>query len=134
LAGGKVWGNPHQDMNNGAVAEQTTPPRGLVLWKAEWDAEDRQFYARTRYQQEFQENEMRRDQTLLRLGLAPYKAAADELTWWGMLEWTTERAQGDTALKHEVTPLVRLFYKNALVEIGMSVSGRATFNYMFHYF
>jgi hypothetical protein len=134
LAGGNVWGWTHQDMNDSAAPPRTKSPRGLLQWKAEWDAEDRQFYARTRYQQEFQEDEVRRDQTLLRVGLAPYKAAADELTWWGMLEWTTDRAQGDHGPKHEVTPLVRLFYKNALVEFGMSVSGRTTFNYMFHYF
>jgi hypothetical protein len=133
LAGGQMWSTYRDGMTSHSTP-QSKRTHSLFHWSAEWDAEDREFYARTRYLQKFHSTGVRGEQTLLRLGLAPYKAAADELTWWGMLEWTTDRNNGDHTVTHEVTPLVRLFYKNALVEVGMSVSGRASFNYMFHYF
>jgi hypothetical protein len=106
----------------------------LYQWNAGWDGEDRQIYSVVHFSQTFDPQHERHDEAKFRLGLAPYKAKNDEPTFWGILEWAPEKYAHDKDWKHEVTPMVRYFYKNALIEIGSSLSGKFTFNYMFHFF
>jgi hypothetical protein len=65
-----------------------------------------------------------------RLGLAPYEAEFNEIATWLMVQ-----AQHHPSLvkDYSVTPLVRLFYKNFLVEAGVSFDGDGMFNFMFHF-
>lgn len=123
LALGQKW---NSDANQGTA--------NLGQWNAEWDAEDREYYARAMYSQIFEEKQKRKDKTLIRLGYAPYKASANEAAIWGMLEWKSNSTDRYQSSQHEVTPLIRYFYKNALFEVGSSLSGKFTFNYMFHFF
>ena len=129
-AAGKKW---FGKKNNLPVdVGQTTS--SLAQWSAEWDAEDREYYGRVKFVQRFEESRRRSDETLVRIGFAPYKAQADEPAIWGMLEWKSETVDTFQTARHQVTPLMRYFYKNALFEVGSSLSGKFAFNYMYHFF
>lgn len=64
-----------------------------------------------------------------RVGVAAYPAEFDELSSWLILD-----VQHNTRLKHSVTvtPVLRLFYKNVLSEIGSSFNGDWMLNFMIH--
>ena len=71
-------------------------------------------------------------QTMVRLGLAPYVVNFDGIHSWLILEWqelSFFKDQSDV----EVTPFVRVFYKNLLFEIGQSFDGATKFNYITHF-
>jgi len=132
LGAGRRWMKKNMSEKSNSQAEMSDP--SLYQWNAGWDGEDRQIYSVVNYSQTFDSKHGRHDEGKIRLGLAPYKAKNDEPTFWGILEWTPEKYAHDKNWKHEVTPLVRYFYKNALIEIGSSLNGKFTFNYMFHFF
>lgn len=106
----------------------------LYQWNAGWDGEDRQIYALTHFAQTYKANSLSETTGKIRLGFAPYKAQGDELTLWGIVEWKPKKSGSDKQWSHEVTPMMRMFYKNALFEIGSSLNGKVAFNYMFHFF
>ncbi len=126
---GKIWSKRLQNQES---AKQNTS--SVARWSTEWDAEDREYYGRIKYAQHFVENRRRNDETLVRFGFAPYKAKANEPAIWGILEWKSETENKFRTAQHEITPLMRYFYKNALFEIGSSLSGKFAFNYMYHFF
>lgn len=65
-----------------------------------------------------------------RAGIAPYLAEYGEIQSWLILEASkTVEAGGDV----EITPLVRVFYKNFLFEVGRSFSNDFKFNFMVHH-
>ena len=66
----------------------------------------------------------------LRAGFAPYLAEFNELNSWLILE-ANHMNKADRDL--EITPLIRLFYKNVLIETGSSFQGDLQFNFMVHY-
>lgn len=123
-AAGKKW-NSHsgKDSENPAI----------YMISTEWDAEDRMYYGRVRYNLNFESN--KRDSSILtRIGLAPYKATSEEPAIWGMVEWMAHPKHSTQEIEHDVTPLIRFFYRNALFEVGTSFNGKVAFNYMFHFF
>jgi hypothetical protein len=66
----------------------------------------------------------------LRAGFAPYLAEFNELNAWFILEANhMNKGMSDV----EITPLIRLFYKNILIESGSSFKGDVQFNFMVHY-
>lgn len=66
----------------------------------------------------------------LRAGFAPYLAEFNELNSWFILEANhMNKGMSD----FEITPLIRLFYKNILIESGSSFKGDLQFNFMVHY-
>jgi hypothetical protein len=107
---------------------------GVQSWSVEWDAEDRQYYAKARHEQFFKNEQLFTNETVARLGIAPYKAQADEPTLWTMVEWQVHSNAKLENPHHEVTPLIRYFYRNMLFEVGSSLTGKLKFNYMIHYF
>lgn len=129
-AAGKAWSNTNEE--NSAGHSRFAPT--IAQWSAEWDAEDREYYGRAKYAQQFETDKRRNDQVLVRVGFAPYKAQADEPAIWGMVEWTSKTDNKFKTSSHDVTPLMRYFYKNALFEVGSSLSGKFAFNYMYHFF
>ena len=66
----------------------------------------------------------------LRLGIAPYKAAYEELASWFIVSIQTN-AQLSRAFS--VTPMVRLFYKSVLAEVGSNIQGDWMLNTMIHF-
>lgn len=129
VGAGRIW---QSNSTNAETSKDAT--LGVYQWNASWDGEDRQIYSMVSFSKSYQSNSFHHEKGKVRLGFAPYKAQNDELTMWGILEWMPEKMAGQSHWKHEVTPLVRLFYKNALIEMGSSLNGKVTFNYMFHFF
>lgn len=65
-----------------------------------------------------------------RVGIAPYEAEFDELASWFMIQYQRHPALA----KHDVvTPMARFFYRNALIELGVSLDGDYMTNLMFHF-
>lgn len=65
-----------------------------------------------------------------RIGVAPYLANFEELNTWfiAQVEYTPELNDTWT-----VTPMIRLFYSNFLVEAGVSLEGKPFFAGIFHF-
>lgn len=62
-----------------------------------------------------------------RVGLAPFRADYNDLNVWAIAQF--EKTNGE---HWETTPLVRMFHKNILWELGASLNGNYQFNFMFH--
>ncbi|MBM3382878.1 MAG: hypothetical protein FJY29_10595 [Betaproteobacteria bacterium] len=139
LAGGMGWGaldgHTHGDQStqrNLALAKERSRHSRVQGWSVEADAEDRQYYGKARFKQMFKNEQAFSNQTVTRLGYAPYKAQADEPALWAMVEWSVQSDSKFNNQEHEITPLVRYFYRNMLFEVGSSLNGRLAFNYMIH--
>jgi hypothetical protein len=65
-----------------------------------------------------------------RVGFAPYLANYDDLNTWLMLQVDHHPAKDDTLV---ITPLVRFFYKTALVEAGYSSNHDVMFNWVLQF-
>ena len=64
-----------------------------------------------------------------RAGFAPYLADFEQLHSWFILQLERNSTlPGITT----VTPLIRLFYQNVLLEAGSSLEGEFNFNFMIH--
>ena len=70
--------------------------------------------------------------TMVRVGMAPYVAAFEDLHSWLILEWVRQDF-GDEFLLEDTTPLFEIFYRNVLFEIGQSFNGFTKFNYIVHF-
>ena len=66
----------------------------------------------------------------LRGGFAPYVASFEEINSWFILQ--LEKSNKSMS-EYTLTPLIRMFYKNVLVETGVSHKGEAQFNFMVHF-
>lgn len=89
------------------------------------DAENRRLYSYFRFNMYRSNVVANAYATRGRLGLAPYLGEYDELNAWLMLQYDYER---NTDRSHHLTPFVRFFYRNVLVEVGSSLKGRWMFN------
>ncbi len=69
-------------------------------------------------------------QSRLRAGFAPYLAGFEELNSWFILQFEKSNNSID---EFTVTPLIRLFYKNVLIETGVNQKGDSQFNFMVHF-
>jgi hypothetical protein len=96
----------------------------------EIDAEDRKYYASLKYESMSASLGEDIQQTVARVGIAPYEAEYNELASWFMLQ-----AQYHPKLSREfaLTPLARFFYKSSLLEAGSSFKGDWMLNLMFHF-
>jgi hypothetical protein len=69
-------------------------------------------------------------QSEVRLGIAPYKAGFEEIASWLIVSIQSNPQLSRT---FSITPMVRLFYKSFLVEVGASHQGDWMFNSMIHF-
>ena len=76
-------------------------------------------------------NDLNIYQTKLRAGFAPYLAEFNELNSWFILQLEHSNKASENGIK--VTPLIRTFYSNVLMEFGASQKGEAQFNFMVHF-
>ena len=86
------------------------------------DYETRQIYTLYNYQAYNGKNNLF-DNHMVRLGFAPYKAGFDDLNLWLIGEYNSS--------DNNLTPLVRMFYKNVLWEVGYNRDQEVLFNIMF---
>lgn len=66
----------------------------------------------------------------LRGGFAPYIASFEEINSWFILQL---EKSNKSMTEYTLTPLIRMFYKNVLIETGVSHKGEAQFNFMVHF-
>lgn len=104
---------------------------GLVSVDADW--ESRKYYIASQYTRLLRDNISTRsdvdyEMSKLRLGVAPYLAEFHELNTWFIVQFDK---QNDQSI--QTTQFIRLFYKNALIELGANLSGGWAFNYMIHF-
>lgn len=64
-----------------------------------------------------------------RAGFAPYLAEFEQLHSWLIMQAERSDYFGSET---SVTPLIRLFYQNVLIELGTSLKGEMNFNFMIH--
>lgn len=102
---------------------------GLAL-EADW--ESRKYYISFREDALLYHKDSRRNiyMTKVRAGFAPYLAEFDEMNAWFILQ-----ADRSTKGKEEfkLTPFIRIFYHNILMEFGASSKGDAQYNFMVHF-
>ena len=94
------------------------------------DIESRELYAAAKFQGNWVGIGPNIYQSEMRVGVAPYKADYEELA-----SWLVVSLQNNPQLSRafSVTPMVRLFYKTVLVEIGASAEGDWMLNTMIHF-
>lgn len=129
------WNHPNFQANlysyGGAGGNWANDKTGRTFFfGGEGDIEDRRFYFSTSYQG-FKLSEFR-DHYILRTrgGVAAYLAEYNEPAAWGIIQYEWHPGSD---VRHELTPLMRVFYKNALLEAGSSVKGDWLLNFMIHY-
>jgi hypothetical protein len=104
--------------------------RWMGSYSIEADAEDRRYYTSLQFS-EMRMSNFRNQQTYrARVGFAPYLADFDEWATWLIVEYDY---RPEAPQEHSVTPLIRLFYRNALIEAGSSVRGDWMLNMMIHF-
>jgi hypothetical protein len=117
---------------NGAFGAQVYEGRTsrVGIGTLEADIESRTLYASGKVQENWVGIGPNIFQSELRLGIAPYPADYEELASWLMVS-----IQNNPLLSRSfsVTPLVRLFYKNVLIELGSNIQGDWMFNTMIHF-
>ncbi|MCB0394120.1 MAG: hypothetical protein KDD25_06155, partial [Bdellovibrionales bacterium] len=98
----------------------------------QFDIEDRKYYFLAKYMEIRNSKEFEFQETNLRAGLAPYVAGFDSLHSWLILDWSHSGTR-EGQFRNEVTPTLRMFYRNVLFEIGQSFEGNTKFNFISHF-
>lgn len=101
---------------------------GLV----QFDMENREYYFLAKHLQVVNEEQVDLKQSIVRVGVAPYVADYEDIHSWLILEWQTLNFN-ETGTVHDLTPFLRIFYRNLLFEIGQSFDGISKFNYIAHF-
>lgn len=96
----------------------------------EADAESRRWYISGKFQTLFFKGNDRVYQSQLRMGVAPYLAQFNELSSWLIVSIQHEP---QLTRKWIITPMLRMFYKNVLWEMGSSFKGDWMLNTMVHF-
>jgi hypothetical protein len=101
-----------------------------VFYGGEADIEDRRFYF-SAASQALHLSEFRTQRALkVRAGISAYLAEYNEPAAWGIFQYEWKPGSD---VRHEFTPLMRVFYKNVLLEAGSSIKGDWLLNLMIHY-
>ena len=103
---------------------------GAGLAGFEADAEDRRLYASVKYEKMWDKTRTNFYHGSARLGAAPYAAEFNEIAAWFMVQYDYHP---QLSRKFELTPLVRLFYRSVLLEVGVSTQADWMLNFMFHF-
>lgn len=107
-----------------------TQSASVLSLDADW--ESRKYYVSFKHEATLDHRNSARNiyATKLRAGFAPYLAEFDELNGWFILQVdSSNKSKKDYML----TPLIRLFYKNILLEFGSSMKGDSQLNFMVHF-
>lgn len=103
---------------------------GAGLAGAETDAESRKYFGMIQYEKMWGDLGPDFYRLNARVGIAPYEAEFNEIASWLMVQYEYHPS---LTRDYAITPLVRLFYKNVLIEAGVSTVGDWMFNFMFHF-
>lgn len=119
-----ILGAGHSELND--------EPRFIGAATVQFDIEDRKYYFLIKHMQLQSEEGAELNESKVRLGIAPYVEGYDGIHSWLILEYQSWRYL-DSSRKEELTPLLRVFYRNLLFEIGQSFEGMTKFNYIAHF-
>lgn len=97
---------------------------------AKADIEDRRLYASLSFEKMWDRSRTNFYHGSARLGAAPYAAEFNEIAAWFMLQYDYHPL---LSKKFELTPLLRLFYRSVLLEVGVSTQADWMLNFMFHF-
>ena len=103
------FGGRHDSVHNDAVA---------VYGALEADYETRRMYTQLAAETLQSDSNVQFDRYRARAGVAPYKAAFDSLNTWLVVQLDVMPQMNDSV---RVTPMVRLFYNNFVLEVGASI-------------
>jgi hypothetical protein len=104
---------------------------GAGVLGLEADAEDRRFYGSAAFQSILPGKGPNVYQTTVRLGAAAYPAEFEELGTWFILQY---QDNPQLSLRQDVTPMIRLMYRNVLAETGVGLThGDWLLNFMVHF-
>lgn len=102
------------------------------LMAMQFDIEDRKYYFLTKASIIATNEGNHLKNHTVRLGIAPYVENFDGIHSWLILDFQETEFFADKKTT-ELTPTLRVFYKNLLFEIGQSFSGETKFNYISHF-
>ena len=102
------------------------------MYKLQFDIEDRKLYFLAKADRIIADNQEDYRALNIRLGIAPYVEGFTGIHSWLILDWTESKVIGENH-QTELTPTLRVFYRNLLFEIGQSFSGKTVFNYISHF-
>lgn len=127
----KSQGNLYFSLGHG-VEDIETSYKNTSSLSLEADWESRKYYVSFKESAYLSHSDSSRNiyLTKLRAGIAPYLADFNELNSWFIVELSTSNKSRED---FSITPLIRLFYKNVLLELGANHKGDAQFNYMVHF-
>lgn len=100
---------------------------GMGVFEADW--ESRRYYLDSEFQSLLGADSRWYNTGKIRAGIAPYLAEFNEINSWFIVQLESMPFVPDSPF---LTPVVRLFYRNVLVEIGADFQGNWLFNYMVH--
>ncbi len=128
------WNNPDSQANfyagGGYGAESfMSQTQGVAMANVAADWESRKYYLDAEFQSLIANDTREYNSAKFRAGFAPYLADFNELSTWFILQFETMPFVENNLF---LTPMIRLFYKNVLVEIGADFQGNFMFNYMIH--
>lgn len=98
----------------------------------QFDIEDRKYYFLAKYMQTQSEDEAEIKQATVRAGVAPYVGSFTDIHSWLIIEFQQNDVLGGE-VDNDITPYLRVFYRNVLFEIGHSFDGDMRFNYIAHF-
>ena len=133
----KRWNGPSYQGNLYAVlglghSQFSKESLGAGLSKIQFDIEDRDYYFLTSYSRIDTEEQRHFQDMMARIGLSPYVGKFDDIHTWLILEYRAQEVL-DEGIFEDLTPFLRIFYKNLLFEIGQSFKGNTRFNYIIHF-
>lgn len=106
---------------------------GIGLGQIDMDWESRKYYVAAQYTHFFRADSdaISRDDIKVgkaRAGFAPYLAEYNDLNTWFIVQFKKQNEENI-----ETTQLVRLFYRNVLLELGATLGGGGVLNFMAHF-
>jgi hypothetical protein len=114
------------------MSDLSQESRPLGMGSVQFDIEDRKYYFLAKYSRLASEASEELTQITLRAGVAPYVANFNDIHSWIIIEWQSNLFLGQD-LDVDITPYLRVFYKNVLFEIGHSLDGHMRFNFISHF-
>lgn len=102
------------------------------MFALQFDIEDRDYYFFVRSQSVDNGKEREHSMNRVRFGFSPYVENYQGIHSWLILDWE-EMQWGRQQKLTELTPFLRIFYRNLLFEIGQSFQGATKFNYITHF-
>lgn len=112
----------------GGLHRDTQNSRGATYASVETDWESQKIYTSAQAMYFHANDEINFKYFKVRGGFAPYVGDYKEINTW--IIWQVEQLQDQP---WQLTQLLRLYYRNALVEIGYRYGGGYQFNYMVHF-